>query len=99
MRSGATLSHFRWSNWGAPGGSTGAQFQAHVGQMVERSMFAQFPELEPAERKRRRQEQERQQQQQQQQRAQQRSHSSAEVGPSTVRPDEVVGSPRYLSAC
>ena len=40
------------------GPSAGAQFQAHVGQMVEARMFAQFPELEPAERKRRRQEQE-----------------------------------------
>ena len=32
------------------GPSAGAQFQAHVGQMVESRMFAQFPELEPEER-------------------------------------------------
>ena len=80
------------------GPSAGAQFQSHVGQMVESRMFAQFLELEPAERKRRRQEQEQRRQQQQQRPPQPPPHSTG-LGPSLGSPYGPAGSPPYLSAC
>ena len=61
-------------------------------------MFAQFPDLEPAERKRRWQEQERQQQQQQQ-RQQQPNPRPDWVDPSVCHSDALIGSPRFLPAC